>query len=488
MTHEVTLPSATFQQIREHVLRHIQTGERQEDLCFSLWRPSTGSTRYSAIISEVIPPYPNEVELHGNVSFQPEYLSRTLQLARVKGMGVALIHSHPVPGWQGLSEEDITAERDRVGPPSAITGLPVVGVTMGTNGDMSARFWYRKAIEPAWCKKVRVTGGKTMHLTYNEHQYPTYSRHPRLKRTIDSWGLAAQQKIARLKIGIVGAGSVGAVAAEMLARMGVENILLVDPDQVEQHNLDRLIHASEKDVGTPKVQLLAPLIRRAATAQRFHLEVLAKPVQSLSCYQAVLDCDVLFSCVDRPLPKDLLNNVAFTHCIPLIFGGIHVSRKADGRLANAMWTVSRIAPDNQCLRCSGQYSTADVVQEQDGSLDDPTYIHHVADEHSDRRNQNVIIFSIGLASQMVSELVRYVIADPWWSSYHSTSTYDFVRHRLSNQDGRTGCEPHCLVHSRTAVGDTYKYPYLLPEPSQSTNWTRRVLAQVAKLYRRHNDD
>ena len=58
-------------------------------------------------------------------------------------------------------------------------------------------------------------------------------------------------------------------------------------------------------------------------------------------YDAALDCDVLFAAVDRPLPKDLLNNIAYVHCIPVVFGGIRVATKPDRTLGDATWSVVR---------------------------------------------------------------------------------------------------------------------------------------------------
>jgi len=126
-----------------HLLQHYRHGEIQEDLCFALWRPSTGLTRSSALIDEVILPQKGERKLHGNASFEPEYLVRALKIARQKEAGLAFMHSHPSPGWQGMSIPDVEAERDVLAYPAGATGLPLVGLTIGTDGYWSARFWER---------------------------------------------------------------------------------------------------------------------------------------------------------------------------------------------------------------------------------------------------------------------------------------------------------------------------------------------------------
>ena len=72
----------------------------------------------------------------------------------------------------------------------------------------------------------------------------------------------------------MGVGSVGCIVAEALARMGVSSIRLLDFDNVEDINLDRLLHAARSDVMKPKVRTVATALRRAATAPQFVVEPL----------------------------------------------------------------------------------------------------------------------------------------------------------------------------------------------------------------------
>ncbi len=61
---------------------------------------------------------------------------------------------------------------------------------------------------------------------------------------------------------VVGAGAIGSVLAVRLARSGVGELVLVDGDVVEPHNLERVDCYTEEDVGRPKVEALARCIRR----------------------------------------------------------------------------------------------------------------------------------------------------------------------------------------------------------------------------------
>lgn len=481
MTFEAALVEPVHEAACDHLLAHLRSGSRQEDLCFALWRASRGAGRTTALISELVLPEAGERTLHGGASFEADYLSRAVRVACEKECGLALLHSHPTPGWQPMSREDVTAERDRIGGPARATGLPLVGLTLGTDGSWSARFWQwtGHGFERSWCRKVRVVG-RRLRITYNDDLMPPPRRHDALRRTIDTWGAARQADLARLRIGIVGLGSVGCLVAETLARMGVERIVLVDADRVEAHNLDRLLYAGKNDVGRLKVELAADGLRRSATAAGFQVDVHAGWLQQRDCFRAALDCDILFSCVDRPLPKDLMNHIAYAHCIPVVFGGVFVDTKKDGTLGQATWSVVRSGPGRRCLRCDGQYTTSDVVLERDGSLDDPSYIARMAGTRP--TNQNVFPFSANLASLMTLEMLRMVIGDDWWPENAGKLHYSYVPGLLSRADEQ--CRKHCEVETRTALGDRAIYPFLEAQPQPGAEATASgATGLVARLRR-----
>jgi len=61
----------------------------------------------------------------------------------------------------------------------------------------------------------------------------------RYSRQVLALGLDLQERLSSLRVLIVGCGALGSSTAEILARMGVGEIKLVDPDVVELSNLHR---------------------------------------------------------------------------------------------------------------------------------------------------------------------------------------------------------------------------------------------------------
>jgi molybdopterin/thiamine biosynthesis adenylyltransferase len=401
---------ALTEELARDLLDHLSKGSRQEDLTFAIWRESTGVRRTTSIIQRLVLPLDGERELHGNASFAPDYVLRALnELA--PGEGLALIHSHLTPGWQGMSQDDIVAERDRLA--SAVygrTGLPVVGVTTGTDGALSARRWLRQK-QSSWeiheATSARVVG-RRLRSTFHPELSPRQSRGNAQVATVSVWGDEHQADLARIRVGIVGLGSVGSLVAESLARVGVCNFVLIDYDLVEERNLDRTAGAERRDIGRAKVAVAADHIRRVGTGREIDVQAVCYSVLSRPGYGAALDCDVLFSCVDRPLPRHLLNALAYAHLVPVIDGGI-LAEVIEAKLIHADWRIHTIGPSRACLMCLGALDAGDVAMDQAGMLDDPDYIKKLdASRQRSVSRRNVFPFSMSVAAHEVLQMVTLI--------------------------------------------------------------------------------
>ena len=64
------------------------------------------------------------------------------------------------------------------------------------------------------------------------------------------------EKLKNSKIAILGLGGVGSYAAEIIARCGVENIVIFDGDKVDVTNINRQILADSETIGRPKTEVM----------------------------------------------------------------------------------------------------------------------------------------------------------------------------------------------------------------------------------------
>lgn len=438
----MTFSAALTEQLHQRFADHMLRADGQEDLCFALWHPSEGRQRQTALIIEPVLPEQGERLIHGNASFEPAYFLRALARAQEAEAGLALLHSHPLgTGWQGMSDDDVAAEAGHAAQTLAATGRPLVGLTMAGDSSLSARLW--EGPRPAQrrdAEAVRVVGA-ALTATWNDRLRPPPASTEKQLRTVSAWGESAQSHLARLRVGIIGAGSVGALIAEALARTGVTDLVLIDFDSVKLHNLDRLLHASEADVrlASSKVEALARGLRRSASANKPRILALEQSVVEDEGWRAALDCDVLFSCVDRPWPRAALNLAAFAHLIPVVDGGIAVD-VAHGQLRGADWKAHVAAPSRRCLECAGQYDPGLVQAEREGRFDDPSYIRGLPRNHQLRRNENVFAFSAATASLEVLQFLSMALA-PNGVADIGAQNHHFVTGRLDvdHASCRTGC-------------------------------------------------
>ena len=393
---------------------HVHKPGLQEDLTFAYWRPSVGRNRFTAVITDLVLPTQEDRALHGNASFSASYLRRVLA-AVPQGSGVAFIHGHHGRGWQAMSCDDIVAERDRIaGPVAGKTGLPLVGLTRGVDGAWSGRIWLREAPRmygqyPA--TSVRVVGSQ-LSITYHPAApavAPTRSQ----ETTISVWGKAAQEKVIRARVGIVGLGSVGSLVAEAFGRVGMVNLTYIDFDKVEERNLDRTSGATVTDIGRLKVDVAADATARSSTANKLNLLSIPHSILVPEGLDAALDCDVLICCVDRPWPRYLMNVLAYSHLIPVIDGGIFAAVKADGTPLHVAWSIHTIGPDHACLVCLNALRRSDVGLDREGLLDDPDYIAGLSEEEKARYSgRNVFPFSMSVAAHEVLQLVGLLAGFP----------------------------------------------------------------------------
>jgi hypothetical protein len=437
---EVEFSVAMTEDLDRALASHLDKGRRQEDLTFAFWRPSRGRRRYTGILYELMLPEEGDRVLQRNVAFSQQYLKRALRSVP-EGSGLALLHSHLGPGWQGMSKDDVRAERERMGGAvAARTGLPVLGLTRGTDGSWSARFWLRTGPNQYArhsAATVRVVGQR-LRVTYHPELRPVPSESPAQAATVSVWGQAAQEDLVRAHIGVVGLGSVGGLVGESLGRMGIQRLTLIDHDLIETRNLDRTLGATARDaeLETPKVEVARRNLIAGHTAPDFEAEAIPESLLSDRGLHAALDCDVLLAGVDRPLPRHVLNAMAKAHLIPTIDGGILARVNDQGLPVHVDWRIHTVSPGRACLYCLGALRRSDVALDREGRLDDPDYIAGLpAHEREIVSRRNVFAFSMSVAAHQVLQLVGLVAGMPriggigpqHYSAYPGRMTVDPTR-------------------------------------------------------------
>ncbi|MBV9766506.1 MAG: ThiF family adenylyltransferase [Acidobacteriaceae bacterium] len=423
----------------------------QEDICLAIYRPSTGRHRVTALVSEVLPPYRGERAVHGNATVTGDYVFRAAVAAAESGGGVALLHSHPLgSGWQGMSPADEEAESAYAYMVHRITGLPLLGMTLaGRDHAWSARHWQPEGTAN-WCENVRVTGSQ-LKLTWNDALRPPPPVQQSQRRTASGWGEKIQADLARLRVLVVGAGTVGLDVGPRLTATGIEHVGIMDFDLVEIINRDRMIGTVMLDVllHRSKVSVAQRIMAGAATAANPHIAAYDQSICEPYGHAIALDYDLIFSCVDRPWPRAVLNQLAYSDLIPVIDGGLAIDPFTDGGMRNATWRSHVIRPGRPCLACNKQLELGLVGADRDGLLDDPAYIRGAHHDVLPPR-QNVAALAVSVTAGLLSQFVSLIVA-PGGRGDSGPLQYLFSIHYLDHLEYRSGA--NCVVENETAAGD-----------------------------------
>ena len=131
------------------------------------------------------------------------------------------------------------------------------------------------------------------------------------------------EQTARIRpatVAIVGLGALGQLAAEELARSGMERLILIDGDRMEPGNLNRQICADVLTMNQFKAEVLS--VRLGDISPRMKLKVY--PVfLNRENGKALLDgVDLVLDCVDNIPARLCLEELAEQAGIPLIHGGV----------------------------------------------------------------------------------------------------------------------------------------------------------------------
>jgi molybdopterin/thiamine biosynthesis adenylyltransferase len=445
----ISIPEHLNQQLKKHLIRR----DYEEDLCFALYNPSNGKKRTSALLQRIILPNKDDRQRHGNVSFNPKYFKRVCQIAIKENCGIMFLHSHPGPGWQDMSSDDIKAEKNMAPTADVLTNLPLVGLTVGHDGTWSGRVWQEinSKYRMKWASVVKGVGSK-LDAYFADTLIPKPISKAEFIRTLNVWGQKNHDVLARLRFGIVGLGSVGSNIAHMLSRMGMQKFVLIDFDEVQRHNLDRLQGATVFDIGQLKIDVANREIRKTATAANLDIVCVPYSIAEKDGYEASLDCDIIFSCVDRPRPRNILNHIAYNHLIPVVDGGIKV-RFIEGEFEGVDWQLQTVGPSRPCLKCLEAYIPSEVQLEIDGKLDDPTYIDQLPDDHHLKRNENIFPFSANLASLEIFQAIALVTGMGGVTDF-GVQRFRYNQGFISIYDNKK-CNNGCDFPASISYGDKY---------------------------------
>ena len=142
----------------------------------------------------------------------------------------------------------------------------------------------------------------------------------RYLRNIPAISQAEQAILAGKTVAVIGCGGLGGHLIELLCRMGIGSIRVVDGDVFEESNLNRQLLSTMLTLGTSKARAAAERVRAISPETR----VTAYPVflDENNAAGIIGGCDAVLDALDSPQARRILAKACEAARIPYIFGAI----------------------------------------------------------------------------------------------------------------------------------------------------------------------
>lgn len=123
--------------------------------------------------------------------------------------------------------------------------------------------------------------------------------HNRFDRQISFFGKEGQEKIQNTSVTVVGIGGTGSQLVQQLAYLGVSHFNIIDSDDIEETNRNRLIGARYNDSipGTRKVDIAKRLVN--SIDPTISINLIYNDLRSKASFSEIKKSDYVFGCVDN---------------------------------------------------------------------------------------------------------------------------------------------------------------------------------------------
>jgi hypothetical protein len=270
------------------------------------------------------------------------------------------------------------------------------------------------------------------------------------RRIAQTFGNGTYAKLRSLRIAVIGCSGTGSPVVEQLARNCVGELVLVDPDRIEEKNLNRIVNATMSDAqgGAYKVDVAKRAIEAMGLGTR--VETYARTLFDREVVQAVASCDVVIGCMDSIDGRFLLNKLSAFYLLPYFDLGVRIDADGQGGVDQVCGSVHYIKPDGSSL-LSRRLFSLEQVRSAGLQRTDPGQYKKLLEEGYLRGVQEdrpaVVQLNTLIASLAVNELLARL------HPYRLDPNAEYAVTRISLSHGLFAREPDgipCPVLSRHA--------------------------------------
>jgi len=342
----------------EVLKKHLFPGDDLEAVAFAICGRHQGEGEEVLTVLKIVPvPYNVCKRAWSQVAWPTNILAQFLDEARRRRFGVVKFHSHPKT-FDEFSDADNESDLKTF---SSVFSWLDDGESHGSavmlpDGRIFGRSIQRNGWQPFFVISVIADDICYWHSSSAESNDTAA-----FEAQSQIFGAGTTARLRKLRVGVVGCSGTGSIAVELLARLGVGAFVLVDHDNIEKRNLNRILNSKRDDIGKSKVGVLA----QAVESIGFGTEVLPLDMNLFApkAVRAIADCDVVFGCMDTAEGRHLLNRIATFYLIPYFDLGVHLAADGNGGIDEASGVVHYLQPGRSSLLSRKAYSLERVRAE-----------------------------------------------------------------------------------------------------------------------------
>lgn len=375
------------------------------------------------------------------LSIDSSSYAATAKRAELSAESVIFVHSHPT-GVDYFSPQDDREEPKLMDflderAPSGHHGSLVVT----NNPTLRARAW----VNGTWARVdcVRVLGRRFRFFGEgSDGPLPVF-----FDRQVRAFGPDIQRLIGRLHVGVVGAGGTGSIVIEQLARLGVGELSIYDGDTFDGTNVNRVYGSTSKDEGKNKAVLASEHVRRLGIGT--NVRSFDQPITQKEVAKTLRDCDLVFGCTDKELPRGLLVQLALRYLIPVIDTAVTIDSE-DETIQGVFGRVTTLLPGEACLLCRGRITPVRMAQESRSKEERQALAREGYAPELDVENPAVISFTTAVGAQATSELLHRLTG--FMGSDRASSEVLLLIHDTALGRNRGAGNPQCVCTRREFWG------------------------------------
>jgi hypothetical protein len=390
---------------------------------------------------------------YGYRALAPRFIHRMITRARDHRLAYLAVHNHDSDLHVGFSGIDM--ESHERGYPALLQvsrGMPVGALVFGRRS-VEADVWLagNRRLSLA---DVTIVGGRVDKLRPQPEPAPSgiADRH---ERQIRMFGAAGQRQLAMATVAVVGLGGIGSLVVEYLARLGVGEFVLVDPDRVERSNLSRIVGAREEDAEAHSLKTDVATRVALESNPKARVNAIADDIAKESVVRNLMDCDYVFIAADSMRARLVCNAVVHQYLIPAVQVGSKIRAQKDGDLADVFSANRPVRPGRGCLWCNQLIDPTELAKEAKTDEDRKAQAYGV-----DEPNPSVISLNAISAAHAVNDFLLDYLglrAEPDEIRYEHFHPLQFKRALVApRRDAQCSeCSPEGL---RFAQGDGVSLP------------------------------